>query len=119
MQRITHGDLVALARVLYETPRAERAELCQTAFDGAQEADAFRRRQGRVHPTLGDGSLTGWAGQRPRPSHPEPPLDTPDYVACLTQVLTCAVERRAGRAKSRLSGRLDGELTNLTKLVRL
>jgi len=95
MRRVLHGDLVHLGRVLLTCPPQERAITCRRAIAQAQAADTYRRRFGRRHPEYGDGSLAAWAMRFPRP--PEPPLDDPEYAACLRIVLTCLEEARSRR----------------------
>lgn len=86
MRRVTHGDLVQLARaMLMVAPRSRRA-FCAQAFHEAEVADAYRQSLGQWHPDLGDGTLTGWASPYLRP--PEPILEDREYLDCLIVILT-------------------------------
>lgn len=99
MRRVLHGDLVQLGRMLLTCPAPDRERTCLRALAEAHAADKYRRRFGRRHPEFGDGSLAAWAMRFPRP--PEPPLDDPDYAACLRIVLTCLEDmRRAGTLRA-------------------
>jgi hypothetical protein len=99
MRRVLHGDLVHLARVLLNRMPESRPAICRRAIAEAHAADKYRHRFGRRHPEFGDGSLAAWAMRFPRP--PEPPLDDPDYAACLCVVLTCLKDFRSGFSRER------------------
>ncbi len=85
MQRLTHGDVVALARVLLAHPAPQRAALCQDALLEAELADHYRQNFAKLHPRFGDGSLSSWAGQRQRA--PEPFWDDLDYLSCMQVII--------------------------------
>lgn len=85
MQRLIYGDVVALARVMLAAPPTCRRGICKTAFHEAKIADLHRARTGRLHPAFGDGSLAGWAGQRPKV--PERPWDDPGFLGCLREII--------------------------------
>ena len=92
MRRVLHGDLVQMGRMLLTCRTTEREATCRRAILQAHAADKYRKRFGRRHPGFGDGSLASWAMRFPRP--PEPPLDDPDYAACLRLILDCLEEAR-------------------------
>ncbi len=57
MRSLSQGDIAAAARVLLTRPEAERAGLMRWMLVEAHAADCYRRRHGRVHPGLGNGTL--------------------------------------------------------------
>ncbi|MGD9862291.1 MAG: hypothetical protein AB7S99_03670 [Pseudodonghicola sp.] len=95
MRPVLHGDLSSAARALLAVPPAARAGLCARLLEQAEQADAFRLRNGRLHPRWGNGSLM--AAARRQPLADEPGLDDPDYCRCVAMVLRALIARRAGR----------------------
>ncbi|MGR3759616.1 DUF7742 family protein [Roseobacteraceae bacterium NS-SX3] len=79
------GDVAAAARALLAAPEPSRAALCAQIFANAAEADIYRRRTGRLHPRLGDGSLS--AAARRHKLADEPFCDDADYLSCTLRVL--------------------------------
>lgn len=57
MRAVTHGDVIAAARVIRTVPRAVRSGTVMAMLDKAHAADRFRKRFGRAHPLWGNGSL--------------------------------------------------------------
>ena len=92
MRRVLHGDVIQLARVLFQSKPASRATLLERAFVETEAADQYRLCNGQWHPRHGDGSLAGWAAERARV--PEPALDDPDYAACLALIFTRLAARK-------------------------
>ncbi len=84
-RRITHGDVVAAARVLIGRDEAAWAWCLCRMLREAQRADARRARTGRQHAVWGDGSL-GAAALRRKPGR-EPPLTDAIYRRALVFVL--------------------------------
>ena len=93
MRRVMHGDLVAAARALLPVPPTQRAAQIARWLAEAHAADRYFRRLGRVHRHWGDGSLRTRVLGVPLP--PEPALNQPNYLHCLSCVLN-ALARRAG-----------------------
>lgn len=59
MRQIRSGDLVALGEVLACVPAGLWPLVCQEVIARADIADRYRKRLGRRHPILGDGTLHG------------------------------------------------------------
>lgn len=99
MRPVLHGDVVAAARALCRVAPAVRAALAARLIGDAHVADRWRKRTGRSHPTLGNGSLmaaaAGW------PQAPEPFLDDTDYLDCLRIVIEELIARRVAAAVAR------------------
>lgn len=57
MRPILPGDLDLLARHLAQLTPGQRGARVRALLDAADLADRYRKRLGRVHPQLGDGSL--------------------------------------------------------------
>jgi hypothetical protein len=85
MRPIFHGDVTCAARVLLNTPAAQRQLLCRRMFEEAARADVFVRLTGHVHSEFGNGSLM--AAARKRELAPEPFLNNAEYCQCLIMVL--------------------------------
>ena len=85
MRRVTHADLVAVARHLVACPQHRRLTVLEHLLSRAQAADMYRRAFRRVHPCWGDGTLgaAAWHGDLPC----EPALSDRDYMSCLALVL--------------------------------
>ena len=98
MRPVTHGDVVAAARVLYSYGEAERPEMIERMLRQARRADRFRAETGRVHPFWGDGSLMSAALQMDPPA--EPALADEDYCACLAQVFEALINRERNLRRS-------------------
>ena len=81
MRRVMHGDIVAAACRLRDTPPGKRPAVLQALMERAHAADLYRRRFGRAHPRWGDGTLAA-ATRQPVP-RPEPPLSDTDYLWCI------------------------------------
>ncbi|MCV6587111.1 MAG: hypothetical protein OIF47_16415 [Marinibacterium sp.] len=92
MRPLLYGDISAAARRLYAVPPRHRTRLCHTLLEQAEAADAYARSTGRVHPTLGNGSLMAAARKQPLPT--EPGFDDPVYCQCFAMVLRALARRR-------------------------
>ncbi len=91
MRPVGHGDVSAAACALLRVERAERPRLLGRLLAEAECADAYRRETGRLHPLWGNGALMGAALGHARA--PEPPLDDPEYAACMALVFEALVAR--------------------------
>lgn len=96
MRRVLHGDVSAVACVLYQVGGACREALLARLFTQAAAADAYRKRHKSLHPVWGDGSLMSVALNQPHLA--EPFLDEPDYAACMAMVFNALA------AQSKMSG---------------
>lgn len=84
IRRATHGDAVAVARVLLDVRPARRPWVLARLFREAGRAHEHLVRHGAAHPVWGDGCLmTAALKRRPRR---EPGLDDKDYCSCVAQV---------------------------------
>lgn len=90
MRPVLHGDIVAVARVLYAQPVRERDVVLKRLLQVAGWADQFRRATGRMHPVWGDGSLMTAALAAKPP--PEPRLDDVEYCGCMAMVFEALVQ---------------------------
>ncbi len=86
MRRVLHGDVSAVACVLYPLQKSDRAGLLASLFAQADAAEIYRTRHRGLHPVWGDGSLMSAALAYPHTS--EPFLDDPDYAACMAMIFT-------------------------------
>ena len=98
MRPVLHGDVSNAARVLLNVQQMLRADLCARMIQEADAADAFARREGRLHPLWGNGSLMSAA--RKRILADEPSFDDADYCACFELVLRGLIDRCASRTRS-------------------
>jgi hypothetical protein len=89
MRPVLHGDIVAVARVLYARPAGERGLVLKRLIQAADWADGFRRATGRMHPVWGDGSLMTVALAAKPP--PEPRLDDVEYCGCMAMVFEALI----------------------------
>lgn len=105
MRSVTHGDVVAAARVLYMRAEDERGALMERLLRQARRGDRYRRETGRVHPFWGDGSLMAAALSLSPP--PEPALADEEYCACLAQVFEALISRERSSRRSGSSGRVS------------
>ena len=85
MRPVLHGDISSVARFLLSVPPDHRERMCWQVICEAEDADAFLRKTGRLHPVLGNGSLMSAAHKRPLP--PEPRFDDVGYCECFRLVL--------------------------------
>lgn len=88
MLPLTTGDALAAARALFPHAPSRRPWVFARLCAEAHRAAAARDRSGRMHPRWGDGSLMAAALRRDPPG--EPPLNDPDFRACLILVLARA-----------------------------
>ena len=98
MRPVLHGDVSNAARALLNVPQALRSDLCVKMIQEAEAADVFARREGRLHPFWGNGSLMSAARQRVLAD--EPTFDDAVYCACFEQVLRGLIDWRARTARS-------------------
>jgi len=89
MRAVTHGDVVAAARVLFQHEEAERADCIERLMRQSRRADRYRKETGKTHPFWGDGSLMSAALSRDPPA--EPALANEEYCACLAQVFEALI----------------------------
>lgn len=82
---VLHGDLVAAARALLCMAPSQRQRAMRGLLRAAMMGERHRRSHGRPHVRYGSGSLMSAAGRWPRA--PEPFLDDPDYLHCLSVVI--------------------------------
>jgi len=92
MRSVGLGDVAAAARALMAVPEAERAALMRRLLDEAERADRFRRRCGRVHPWLGNGTLMARALACRRADVAGP--GDAAYLAALAQVIEMVLDWR-------------------------
>lgn len=84
MRPVLHGDVVAAARVLLQSPPHEQRTVMRQMLEQASIADLFYKRLKRGHPVWGNGSLM--AAAMTRKMAPEPYLDDPAYCHCFVVV---------------------------------
>lgn len=92
------GDVSAAARALLAVPEHARATLMRQLLAEASDADDYRKKKGRVHPQLGNGTLMERALACPLAELPGPG-DTA-YLAALAQVIEAVLDwrcRKGGR----------------------
>lgn len=94
MRPLLHGDISSAARALLHAPPSSRRRLCARMIHEAEQADRYFRRNGRVHPVWGNGSLMSAA--RKRTLADEPGFDNVEYCRCLTMVLRGLIAHQAG-----------------------
>lgn len=80
----THGDLMAVARLMRSKPREMRGWVMARVLDEARAARHWMADTKTCHPVWGDGTLMSAALRRGRP--PSYALDDPEYGACLADV---------------------------------
>jgi hypothetical protein len=85
MRTVLLSDVSAAARVLLGVPKFQRARLCARMLREADHADRYLRKQGKLHPKWGNGTLLAVA--RTRPLSSEPSFDDVDYCSCFELVL--------------------------------
>jgi len=101
MRPVGLGDLVAAARALAAVPRGQRRAVMAQMLSEAEAADTFRRREGRLHPRYGNGTLMAVALARPQGGR------TPGEVqslACLAQALEAVLCWSGGTAPAKIPG---------------
>lgn len=98
MRALTHGDVVAAARVLMGFAEADHGAVARRLIAEARWADSWRKRNGRAHPLWGDGSLMAAALLR-RPG-PEPSMNDARWLGCLAAVLEALIDDRRQRAEA-------------------
>ncbi len=98
MRPVLHGDVSNAARALLNVPQMLRADLCVRMIREADAADAFARREGRLHPLWGNGSLMSAA--RKRVLADEPGFDNLEYCACFELVPRRLIDWRVSRTRS-------------------
>lgn len=99
MRPVLPGDLVAAARALRPLPVPARPAAVAAMIAEAALADRFRKRLGRPHPRLGNGSLMAAASAWPQAA--EPWLSDPDWLGCLAAVIAALRARAATHAAAR------------------
>lgn len=92
MRTILSQDIGAAARALMPVPPEKRRAMIRQLLQEADEADQYRRRSGRAHPSFGDGTLI--AAALAHPVAPEPPCEDADFQACLVLVLTALLAEK-------------------------
>jgi hypothetical protein len=98
MRPVGLGDLVAAAGALAAVPPARRGALMVRLLAQAQAADAFRRREGRMHPVFGNGTLMAAALACPQAAPPPGGVEALAVLAeALEGVLAWHKAREAGR----------------------
>jgi len=98
MRPVLHGDVSNAARALLNVPQMLRTDLCARMIQEAELADDFARREGRLHPMFGNGSLMSAA--RKRMLADEPSFDDAEYCACFEMVLRGLIDRRVGSKRN-------------------
>jgi len=98
MRPVLHGDVSNAARALLNVPGQLRQELCERMIREADAADVYARREGRLHPLWGNGSLMSAA--RKRALADEPGFDNPVYCQCFEMVLQGLLRHWAGPKRS-------------------
>lgn len=93
MRRVLHQDVVALARCLLRVARHRRRMYARRCVQVAFEADRWRRKTGRAHPVLGDGTLQSACANLPKAAEGYP--DDPNYAACLVAALQAVINVRS------------------------
>jgi hypothetical protein len=93
MRQITQGDVSAAARALMLLPEDARPAALVGMIARADLADRFRKARGRVHPTLGNGTLMAAALAQGAVS--EPFCTDLAYLHCLRMVIETLILRRA------------------------
>ena len=79
-------DLCAAARVLLHIPVPERNNFAYNLVQNAHNADKYRKRLGKRHPSWGDGTLSG-ACQQYR-TYQTPHHCSRDYLHALSVLIT-------------------------------
>jgi hypothetical protein len=92
MRQILHGDVVAAATVITRLAPDLRAKAVWRMLEGADAADRYRKRLGRPHPRLGNGSLM--AAARNEADASEPFLSDLEYLRCVEVVIQMLVKWR-------------------------
>ncbi|WFE76051.1 hypothetical protein [Roseinatronobacter sp. S2] len=97
MREITHGDICAAARVLMARPRDSWPRVMAALLAHAHCADCYRKRCGKVHPQLGNGTLMAAAlachpVACPRPSDRA-------YLDAIGAAIGAVLDWRAGRRR--------------------
>ena len=90
MRAVTHGDLIAVARVLLCVRAEDRMRFCADLFERAHIGDKIRKKLGRIERGYGDGSLGCLCYDLPQ--RPEPYISDTGFAECLHVVL-CQVMR--------------------------
>ena len=85
MREVTHGDIRAAARALLCQPSECWPILMQSFLTEAHIADCYRKRWGRAHPRLGNGTLMSVALARCPVA--EPVASDQVYLAALAAVI--------------------------------
>lgn len=93
MRPVLPEDLDRCARSLMQVPQQARASRMEAILRGADVADRYRKRTGRLHPRLGDGSLGELAGREGLA--PRPPRCDASYCEALAEVLDALAQWRA------------------------
>jgi len=92
MRPVGLGDLVAAAGALAAVAPDQRRALMARLLAEARAADVFRRREGRIHPAFGNGTLM--AAALARPQRALPPGER-QALLCLAQALAAVLETPA------------------------
>lgn len=95
MREITHGDICAAARVLLARPKHQWRAVMQQMLYEAHCADCCRKRFGRAHPRLGNGTLMSVALARGPVAGPVASDEA--YLGALAAVIAAVLDWRAGR----------------------
>lgn len=91
MRPVTHGDILAAARVLLSVPDAAWPATLQDLLDKAARADRQRQIAGALAAGSGNGTLMAAALARFPPV--APPVDTPRHLAALATVIAALLAR--------------------------
>ncbi len=93
MRPITHCDVAAAARAIWNLPPETRRSEVMCLLNRAHAADLFHKRTGRVHPFWGNGSLSGAIVTKAAPA-PEPFLSDNSYLEPLATVFETLLDWR-------------------------
>lgn len=93
MRQITQGDVAAAARVLLNRPESAWPATMNALLHAADCADRYRKRMGRVHPVLGNGTLMA-AALACDPAA-EPFAGDLPYLHAMAAVIAAVLERRS------------------------
>lgn len=102
MREITHGDICAAARVLLGCPRDNWPRVMAGLLYDAHYADCYRKRCGKVHPKLGNGTLMSVAlACHPVGCHPVdcPRPSDPAYLEAIGAAIQAVLDWHARQTR--------------------